>query len=301
MKFSTLIFVACALLFAACAAEISKTPNGYEFTKHTTSNGAKPAPGDYAYCHIYVMYDDSLVHSTRNMGKTVPINVPDPAQIKVEGNPEQKPNPIVDVVGLMSVGDSVTVHVPMDDNLRQRPELKNVTKIAYNVVLVEAKNPEEYQASIADERKALEQKMADVKKREQEVATLVTDIATQYSSGKLKDKLQSTSSGLKYMIVEEGTGAQAQTGNPVSVQYYGVLTNGAMFDNSFQRGRAFQFNLGKGEVIGGWDEGIALLKEGSKAVLFVPANLGYGPTGSGAKIPPNSELIFYVELEKSGS
>jgi FKBP-type peptidyl-prolyl cis-trans isomerase len=75
-----------------------------------------------------------------------------------------------------------------------------------------------------------------------------------------------------------------------------MLTNGKKFDDSFERGTPIPFTLGVGQVIQGWDEGIALLKEGDKAVLFIPSELGYGETGAGADIPPNAELVFYVEL-----
>jgi FKBP-type peptidyl-prolyl cis-trans isomerase len=99
------------------------------------------------------------------------------------------------------------------------------------------------------------------------------------------------------MMIQEGTGKQAQAGKTVDVMYYGMLPSGEEFDNAFKRGEPFSFPLGQGQVIKGWDEGIALLKEGAKAVLFVPSALGYGDQGTG-KIPANSELIFYVELMK---
>ena len=85
----------------------------------------------------------------------------------------------------------------------------------------------------------------------------------------------------------------------IQAQYYGTLTDGSMFDNSFQRGTPFRFAVGTGQVIKGWDEGFALLPEGSKATFFIPASLGYGASDR-PKIPGNSELVFYVEVEKVG-
>lgn len=109
-----------------------------------------------------------------------------------------------------------------------------------------------------------------------------------------KDTL-TTASGLKYIMVKEGTGVQAVAGKKVSVHYSGYLTDGKMFDSSVESGQPFSFVLGNKQVIAGWDEGIALLKVGGKARLIIPYNLGYGEQGNGP-IPPKATLIFDVEL-----
>lgn len=109
---------------------------------------------------------------------------------------------------------------------------------------------------------------------------------------------KTTASGLEYYIIEEGTGAQAKAGDAVSVHYYGYFkATGERFDDSYSRGQPFQFPLGAGRVIPGWDEGLALLKEGAKAKLVIPYNLAYGEAGSGP-IPPKSDLVFDVWLKK---
>ena len=105
-----------------------------------------------------------------------------------------------------------------------------------------------------------------------------------------------TESGLKYEDIVEGTGAEAVAGKTVSVHYTGWLTDGQKFDSSKDRGRAFQFSLGKGEVIRGWDEGVAGMKVGGKRKLTIPPDLGYGARGAGGVIPPNATLQFEVEL-----
>lgn len=108
-----------------------------------------------------------------------------------------------------------------------------------------------------------------------------------------------TASGLEYYIVKENpTGAKPEAGKPVSVHYTGYLENGTKFDSSVDRGDAFTFALGVGQVIPGWDEGISLLKTGEKARLVIPSKLGYGEAGAGGVIPPNATLIFDVELIK---
>ena len=112
--------------------------------------------------------------------------------------------------------------------------------------------------------------------------------------------MQTTTSGLRYIIHEAGEeGTKPAKGDQVSVHYYGMLDADAkMFDTSFKAGQPYQFPLGMGQVIPGWDEGIMLLNKGAKATLFIPASLGYGAAGSPPVIPENADLIFYVELEK---
>jgi peptidylprolyl isomerase len=105
-----------------------------------------------------------------------------------------------------------------------------------------------------------------------------------------------TASGLEYIEMEAGTGAQAQAGKTVSVHYTGKLQDGTIFDSSISRNEPITFRLGVGQVIKGWDEGIALMKVGGKAQLVIPAALGYGEYGAGGVIPPNATLVFDVEL-----
>lgn len=105
-----------------------------------------------------------------------------------------------------------------------------------------------------------------------------------------------TASGLKVEILKQGSGPKAKAGQDVTVHYTGTLANGTKFDSSRDRGRPFSFNLGAGQVIKGWDEGIALLTVGSHAKLTIPASIGYGSAGAGGVIPPNATLIFDVEL-----
>ena len=106
-----------------------------------------------------------------------------------------------------------------------------------------------------------------------------------------------TESGLQYWDITEGTGKVAKEGDGVRVHYTGWLTNGKKFDSSVDAGRPFTFVLGNGEVIKGWDEGVAGMKVGGKRQLRIPADLGYGENGTpDGTIPPNSTLIFDVRL-----
>ena len=109
-----------------------------------------------------------------------------------------------------------------------------------------------------------------------------------------------TSSGLKYIDVKAGTGASPQTGQTCVMHYTGWLyengKKGAKFDSSVDRGQPFEFKIGMGQVIRGWDEGVATMKTGGKRTLIMPPTLGYGARGAGGVIPPNATLMFDVEL-----
>ncbi|MGB5819725.1 MAG: peptidylprolyl isomerase [Saonia sp.] len=105
-----------------------------------------------------------------------------------------------------------------------------------------------------------------------------------------------TASGLRYKIIQKGNGPKAEKGQTVSVHYEGALTNGQVFDSSYKRNQPIDFQLGVGQVIPGWDEGIGLLQVGDKARFAIPSGLAYGSAGAGGVIPPDASLIFDVEL-----
>jgi FKBP-type peptidyl-prolyl cis-trans isomerase len=113
---------------------------------------------------------------------------------------------------------------------------------------------------------------------------------------KLAAGFEKTESGLRYKIIQKGTGAQAEKGKQISVHYKGQLADGRVFDSSYQRKEPIDFTVGIGQVIKGWDEGLQLLQVGDKARLVIPSDLAYGSQGAGGVIPPDATLIFDVEL-----
>jgi len=112
----------------------------------------------------------------------------------------------------------------------------------------------------------------------------------------MKNNTMYTSSGLQYEDLVIGKGESPSTGDKVSVHYTGKLEDGSIFDSSLDRNQPFEFSLGMGRVIKGWDEGISSMQVGGKRILTIPPHLGYGERGAGERIPPNSTLIFEVEL-----
>ncbi len=107
-----------------------------------------------------------------------------------------------------------------------------------------------------------------------------------------------TNNGLIIEDTQVGTGKEAKAGDRVTVHYHGTLADGKKFDASRDRGEPFTFNLGAGQVIKGWDQGVAGMKEGGTRKLTIPPALGYGARGAGGVIPPNATLVFEVELLK---
>ncbi len=118
------------------------------------------------------------------------------------------------------------------------------------------------------------------------------------ANNKTKAGIKTTASGLQYEVLNEGTGAQPKATDQVTVHYKGMLLNGKEFDSSYQRGEPASFGLN--QVIPGWTEGVALMKEGAKYRFYIPYQLAYGARGAGQDIPPYSTLIFEVELIKVG-
>lgn len=103
--------------------------------------------------------------------------------------------------------------------------------------------------------------------------------------------------GLDIKVIQEGTGERmTRSGDTIAVHYTGKLTDGTKFDSSVDRGTPFEFTIGKGMVIQGWDQGLLDMKVGEKRTLTIPAEMGYGARGAGSAIPPNATLIFDVEL-----
>ena len=128
-------------------------------------------------------------------------------------------------------------------------------------------------------------------KREAEAKKAAEEAMEQLAAG-----FEKTESGLRYKFIQKGNGKQAENGKTVSVHYSGSLDNGKVFDSSYARKKPIEFPLGKGHVIEGWDEGIALLQVGDKARFVIPSYLAYGSRGAGGVIPPDATLIFDVEL-----
>lgn len=243
-----------------------------------------PTYGDYMEIHLVTLAADSVIFDTHTaMGDNKP------APLQLRKSPFK--GDLMVALQKLTAGDSAQVRVLVDSlvaaGAQQAPwmEMGKNQKLIYNlrVVTVTPKAVKEKQEA----EKAAKQGVVD--------EGLIKDYLAEH-----KIKAQKTESGLYYKIDEPGTGDNAAPGQKVTVNYTGMLLNGEKFDSNtdpaFGHVQPFDFMLGTGSVIKGWDEGIALLKKGGKATLYIPSTLAYGANSPSPKIPPHSVLVFDVEL-----
>jgi FKBP-type peptidyl-prolyl cis-trans isomerase FkpA len=298
MRHFLAFFILVGVLLSACESDPAsqRTAQGYEYIIFEDVAADKAATGDYVYFDGYVYKADSLVFSTSDVGQEPVIQIMDPAELV--GRPM---DPVEELVAMLGTGDSARVIIELDTlPAFQRPVgFEDVSQLFYDLRVTKVVSAEDYEAEQAVRRaEATAQRKAAMQETDggAEALNLVEEALQAYNEGTLGDQLQRTESGLGYVIHSRGNGAEAEADKSVEVQYIGMLTNGTIFDESFTRGQPISFPLGQGNVIPGWDEGIDLLRVGDKATLFIPSELGYGPNGAGSDIPPNAELVFFVEL-----
>lgn len=299
MKFRYLFFLSLSFMIWACGnegEEATFTPAGYKYVMHIQKEGTKPNPGDYVYFHAQTRNGDKVMNSSRQSGRgTTPF-----LQITRETPVNQQISPVQELLRIMSVGDSVTIYIPLDTLLpEQKPVgFKDADFMLYDMVMLEIKTPEQFQASKEEGKMAALAKVAETKARFGEVKAIAEESLNRLKSGALDKDLIVTESGLKLYFNEKTDKDLPPPGVFVKAQYVGMLMDGTIFDNTFQRGEAISFQLGQGGVIPGWEEAFLLIPEGSKALMFVPYNLAYGASGNPPVIPGKSDLVFYIELEK---
>jgi len=260
--------------------------SGYEYVMCVDEQGDPGAEGDFVFIHAKLFAGDSLIFDSRDQGVATPVQLP------LGSDPRGQLAPLQDMIALMSVGDSLRFDYPLDSFKVQRPQLPpGVEFVTYDILVTDIMNTQAFETWRSNQMRKAED-------RYKEIEALVQTNYTAFKNGELDDQIRRTPSGLGYIIHKQGEGARPVQGSSVDAQYFGILaSDGVMFDNSFQRGQPFSFQVGMGMVIPGWDEGFSLLNAGSKATLFIPTELAYGERGSPPVIPASAELIFYVELE----
>lgn len=296
---SIIFLLLASTLFYACGKEggsMQQTDIGNRYQLFT-ANGSGPMvkPGDYVHFNAAMRTEgDSILFSTWKSGGELPV-----VQAAAETATKDEIGPVEDIVRQMRVGDSAVVRVNITEFPSKPPGMENDTVVLYDVVVAKIVSEEEFKAEAEAAQAEAAAKAEKIIALEPERVAFAEEIRKAYAEGKLDDQVKTTESGLKYIIHEEGDGKEAEAGLGVTVQYIGQLvTNGNVFDQSFERGEGIAFQLGIGRVIPGWDEGIDLLQVGDKATFFIPSELAYGAQGTpDGSIPGGSELAFYVELE----
>lgn len=271
--------IAGAMIFAGCTSDTKSvvTKNGVEVSYLSEGEGPAPASGDIIT--INMTYKDSkgnLLFDTKDNGG--------PAPLLFDTSRWQQAGLLYEAFKVVKVGDSITFDIPaanlFETTFRgQVPDsIDASSNISFVVGVVATQSAADYTRKQDEAQLAIDVEIIDAYLSENNIEAITTE------------------SGLRYVITQEGQGSNPIAGNDVSVHYNGTLLDGTKFDSSYDRGQPFSFSLGKGRVIKGWDEGIALLNKGAKATLYIPSTLAYGSRGSGPTIGPNTVLKFEVEL-----
>lgn len=266
------------LLLAACVRDTHKggeltTASGFPYVFHDKRVGPSPETGDKVRFFLSVYHNGVKIAEEDMTGV-----LPDTATLPM-------PKPDVELLFRMSPMDSASVLVFGDQlDLLDMKGLEKGDTVRYSVRYVELVRKAEDHAYLT--------------RRDREATDLLTETLRKYREGTLGDDLQKRPNGLAYVIHDRGTGQFPVSEETVSVHYIGMLPDGTMFDNSFQRGAPFSFVLGTNQVIPGWEEGIRLLKRNGYATLIIPGALAYGQEGVPPVIPPNATIAFFVELRE---
>ncbi|MEZ4911312.1 MAG: FKBP-type peptidyl-prolyl cis-trans isomerase [Saprospiraceae bacterium] len=291
---SVLLITLAVLTFFSCkqqGAKELKTSGGLSYTKLAEGSGTQAKPNDYVFFTLKISGDDGKVIQEMAEGPQMPI-----VKIPSEVNTSKNANPFEEILAKSKVGDTYSLTMPVDSIPNLPPNLASMKHIVYDFAVKDIRDEAGYTKYMDDMQAEMKAKAEESQKRLPEIESLVKKNLDAFAANTLD--LKATEKGIKYHIMETGSGDPIKDGNSVSVQYYGTLKDGTMFDNSFNRGMPFTFTVGTGQVIKGWDEGLKHLLKGSKAMLFIPDSLAYGEVGQPPMIPGKSDLVFYIEVEE---
>lgn len=289
----TLIALSSIAISACGGPKEIETTSGFKVIFHKKGKGEKPIAREWVYFKYSVSVKDSLLDYTKEGQPVNRIMMPD--QI----NDAEPSYYVLEAFEHVTVGDSIELHVPINVIPGPKPEFfAEDDVLIYGFLITDIKDEAGYQADLEKERIEYEAMQAKSLEKFEAVQKEMTDFVKDFKAGNLDDKLVEGPEGLRYLMLKEGNGTLIVEGQTIDAHYYGTLPDGTPFDASYQRGNTFNFMVGAGQVIRGWDEGFKLLSEGAQAILVIPAELGYGEQGQG-QIPPNSILFFHVSVEKA--
>lgn len=267
-----------------------KNQNSLYYQFFTQNEGELPKIGDLIEMKICCMVNDStpLIPNTQNMMKL---------------QESSFPGDLFEGLAMMHKGDSVSFIVNIDSTFKylfMQPtlpaEFKSTDVMRFEIKVLDFMPEKVFAQKFANEVKNRNaERAAKLRNDYPEETDRAAEEFAYYVGLLTMFGVEPTASGLYYMVTEEGNGEKPEVGKPVTMHYTGKLLNGTVFDSSVERDQPFQFVLGVGQVIPGWDEGVQLMTKGEKGVFYIPYYLGYGERDMG-DIPPFSNLIFEVEL-----
>lgn len=259
---------------------------GYEYEFLKIGKGMKPEIGDICmFYYILFNHEDSAISGNIILDENKKVkSLQEP--VFLNADEPTFPGDLREAIRNFNVGDSGYIYVKADEMLKRAklpPFIKEGTTLKYVLKLEKILNEDEY-------NKLMIMKGEEQLRKEEEAIK-------KYALEKNLQPIEKLEGGLYYYkTFESGDTSKPQKGQTVTVHYTGYLINGTKFDSSKDRNQPFSFKLGVGQVINGWDLGVAELSKGDKATLLIPSYMGYGTQGAGAVIPPNATLIFEVEL-----
>lgn len=285
LRVSSVVLLGATILgLNACkpGGSFKKTDTGLEYNIVKDEKGTQKASiGDVVSMHIHIHVGDSVLFDSRKMNNAEPIQFPMPA-------PAFKGD-VSEGFMMLTPGDSAIFRISLDSlkkaGAQILPWMKPGDKIEYNVVLV----------SVKSQQAMKQEQQAHASQQVGKDDAILQDYFKKNGINPTK-----TASGLYYTIEKEGAGETAKPGQQVTVNYTGRTMDGKPFDSNvdpqFQHVQPFPFMLGQGAVIPGWDEGVALMKKGTKGKLFIPSTLAYGQNSPSPAIPKDAILIFDIEV-----
>lgn len=275
----------CAALvgaFVACNKnKVSVTDNGLKYTIYQQDEkGRKAKEGDIVVMHLLLKSTspkDSIINNTYKAGSPLTVQV----------RPSSFKGAFEEGLTLLSVGDSASFFVNADSLFASAgqglpPFISKGSDLTFTVKILKVMNRDEFQQDMMNHQK-------------EQVAKDDKVIQAYLAKNGIKNATKSKS-GVYYITTQQGTGPVPTAGDMVKVGYTGKLLDGSVFDSSAKAGGPYEFQVGQGGVIPGWDEAFTTLKKGTKATLIIPSSMAYGSQSPGPGIPADAVLLFDVEL-----
>lgn len=278
------------VLFGCESEEFQISEDGYEYKYIVKGDGEVPKDGEVVFYNMKFMNEkDSVIQES---------TTEQPLVLQCNDQQWASMGALYKALKMVKIGDSILIKIPT----------KSVYSESFGQAVPPGLDPEGTitfcmgLSKIMNEEEVMAQRLEDIQLRQNEIIQMSMDKINSDAAvideflAKNNITAQSTETGLRYVIESEGTGNYPEPGDNVTVHYNGTLLDGTKFDSSIEKGQPFQFQLGMGNVIMGWDLGIPLLKVGGKGTIYVPSPLAYGEQNRGDVIQANSILKFDVEL-----
>ncbi|HKK88570.1 MAG TPA: FKBP-type peptidyl-prolyl cis-trans isomerase [Saprospiraceae bacterium] len=294
MKNSFFLILVMTLLLSACQSNNSSNQGD------TSANAAGPNPAEVAEHELEIIgngegrhpnigdevtFVQKVFQNDEQLGNPVNRNFAQVAVLPHDSTLMRPINPSYAAMFKMGVGDSAFIKQPASGLDSLPPGVKMEDVFTYEINLLRVRTQEE----VESDAEALMGKRESI---ENQTQTFISD----FTAGRLDQKLQETENGIKYLMHEKGEGKLPVPGQPVFISYMGYTMDGKSFDDTFQLGETVNFPLGEGKMVPGFEEIIQHLPKGSEATVVIPSAQAYGSTGKGNFIPPDADLVFYIEV-----